>query len=103
MPAGKPRPFTRHVQSSLGNARPCDLPRICKAFKKVLPVLFHEPLTASRSKLGHDLIAIGDQDRLAGLDQPDVFGEPRLELLDPDDLHSFKLVTGGHLVNRPGA
>jgi hypothetical protein len=51
-------------------------------------------LPAGGAKLGHDLIAIGDEHRLAGLDQAEVFAQTIFQNLDADGFHAAIVATG---------
>ncbi len=91
--AAPPRP------AALGPGGPGDLPRGGQRFQHVFEGTGDGPLAPRRSEFRHNLVSLGHQHGLAGLGQPDVFREFRLELFDPDDLHVVMVVTGGHRVN----
>jgi hypothetical protein len=53
-----------------------------------------------RTKLGHDAIAVRDQNDFASGSQSDVFAELVFEQFDADRPHVAKVATGSYFVNR---
>jgi hypothetical protein len=51
-----------------------------------------------RTKLGHDAIAVRDQNDFASSSQPNVFAELVFEQFDADRPHGIKVATGSYLV-----
>lgn len=52
-----------------------------------------------RTKLGHDAIAVRDQNGFASGRQPDIFAELVFEQFDADRPHAIKVATGSYFVN----
>jgi hypothetical protein len=58
-------------------------------------------LPPRRHELGDNAIAIGDDNRLAGRGQPDVFAEFVLQDFEADGARRFQVASGSYFVNPP--